>query len=534
MNTFKSIALSLIAAPFAFAAPQAQGAAYAPPLPAPIVDLYVPPTRSESPIAATSSIAYRYDDTTQSWVAIYQAPWQDASILRLAGYAKSSQSLYLMHSRGISCSRDGGETWSEAIPSGFPSDTSQAAVIAVHPANRKQAVFALSGACWTTRDNGQTFQRIHNNETVVGAAYSPSEADADAALLVATHRTLYVTGLGRSRHFDLPAGFAAVRELVADPYLPIAYLRCGDDKLILIDIENEQMVAAQIFPDSLSPTPLIAGSSSLWTANDASLVIENVASEASYDVAQLSGKPSLIRANPRQQDAVYYAVGNALHSFEGAFANLPASIIAELPAKRFSPLAAKTDANRSTDSSNTELAALVNSQPELQAVIAAAIAQNLESPETMMEWSKKVRGRHWLPELRLSGYARQTPVNASRIETVTDRYGLQRDNDLRLSDDVRSLNYVGISFNWDLENLAFDDDAFDAARERRLQSKERRALASQIADLYYERIELMARQRGLIPASPSDKLTLDSTSLYLAIRERTDLLNAIVGSPTFE
>ncbi|MCZ6675488.1 MAG: hypothetical protein O7C75_21380 [Verrucomicrobia bacterium] len=509
--------------------------AYGPPVDSDIKAIYVPPTRSDEPIVATDKVLFQYDKSEKNWEKLYSPPWQDSSLLGVSGYAKSSQMLYVVHSQGIAASRDAGENWTESIPPGFGTESGALRSLAVDPENRKEAIFVFENACWLTGDYGLNFEIILPGEQFVGGAYAPSEAGTSHTRIVATTNAI---------HLDTTSGFISItppknqtlNRLTVHPNKDMAYLSCKDNQMLLLNILSQRGTLINL--NSSAPTHTVSSSeSSLWILDNGSLSILNfkdLSNSQNYQLTTLPTGGNVIFPHPRKPDALYYSQGSQLHLLTDAFNNLPSQILASVDQQSFIPLRRSVqnlEKNRveTQSADNFALSALIASEPPLTSVIAAAVAYNLENPETLADWKRKARSRNWLPKLRIASYARQSPLDVTRLDTYTDRFGIEQTEDIRLSDEIRTFNRSALFLEWDLKMLFFHEDQVDVVRERRYQAQHRRVLATEITKLYYERIEIIAGLKGI-----SNSKSLSRDKLYLALREVTDLLNTLCGQELFK
>ncbi len=131
-----------------------------PPLNERVQSIFVPPTRANSPYAATAHTVFVYDSETAKWARIFQLPADKGEIFYVAGYAKASQPLYVAYTSGVAHSRDGGSQWSDAVPEDFHPASAALCGLSVSPADRKVALLAQANRAWLTSDFGDHWRLL--------------------------------------------------------------------------------------------------------------------------------------------------------------------------------------------------------------------------------------------------------------------------------------------------------------------------------------------------------------------------------------
>ena len=348
-------------------------------------------------------------------------------------------------------------------------------------------------------------------------------------------------------HVDTDSGFVSISipenktaiRVVAHPQKRFVYLVCEGDQMFLLDLASSRGTFVDL-ESSAQPFTIYSSVSSLWMSKNGKLTIFNFMEPGdirNYPVGTLQSLPFVAFSHPRQPDALYYAQGSQVSLVTGGFNNLPSRVLSPLNQDSFIPLK-RTVQNlemkqmETRSAANPSLSALIAAEPSLTSTIAVAVEYNLHNPETLEEWNKKARTRHWMPEFRIAGYARESSYDVTRLVESTDRFGIEQIDDLRLSDEIRTYNTAALFFEWNLQELIFDDEQVDVARERRYQADYRRRLATEITKIYYDRIELLASYRGISHTSKTKALSRDQ--LYLGVLELSDLLNTICGQALFK
>jgi hypothetical protein len=172
---------------------------------------------------------------------------------------------------------------------------------------------------------------------------------------------------------------------------------------------------------------------------------------------------------------------------------------------------------------------VMQEQPPLNLVLDSAIKHADFNPNELAEWKKKVRTRNLLPTLRVGGGARELPYDETVIVSETDRYGITTQNDLRLSDSIRTYGYAAAFVEWDLGKLVYDPEQVDINKEKRYSSKARNDLVKLVNSLYFEHINSLVKYRlHESRMSPDDKVTA-----LLNIQENRSLLNNLCGANLF-
>jgi hypothetical protein len=240
-----------------------------------------------------------------------------------------------------------------------------------------------------------------------------------------------------------------------------------------------------------------------------------------------------VREHPRTPDQAFCATAKQI-LLAGVAAATPTEALTNLwnPA-RFAAgpvqeISAGKPSGGGTQSEVQELLQrLAAAEPPLQTLLESALEHARFSERDINRWRKRARARNWLPEFRVGTGVREYPVDQSEIYAYVDRYGIPQRNDLRLTDDVQPMGYVGVTLVWDLSRLLYDPEETDINQEKRYEISQRNALLVQISTLYYERLELLVRTRLRAGKMGSE----ERLSNELKIRQKTDLLNSLCGKP---
>ena len=529
----------------AFGAPALPAATVTPlgeALPAPVVDLFAPPTRADAPWAATADAVFRWENDNRAWVAAYEPPWQDVRIVGLGGYAKSSRVLYVVHGGGVARTADTGASWTEAIPAAFGPERGAFRALVVNPHERKHAVVAFTNGLWETTDYGASYQLLERfpvADPLLGAAFLPLDEAAAPVLLVGTReRLLRFEGasLRPAGRWTPPRPIRAFAAHPVESVLTLA-LESGPWLQLRLGAGSAFQVAPVAGPANPSLlAPVLAGSSSLWLVRGERLFLGPLGESRPAEalVSTLAAAPVLLRPHPRDPASLYFAGKNNVGRVEDGFAGLSSAVLQPPPSGRWDAAAwelapafasaAPAPAEAPMDAA-VSLQAILRREPPVSRIIAAVLEFEQHDPAVLGRWRTLARRRHWVPELRLDGGLREYPVDTRELRTVFDRFGVESVEDLSLSDEIRNLGWVRLALTWDLERAVFDEDAIDVQRELRATYEQRREIVEEVTALYYERIGILAELAGtggsLSAARQLERL--------IALHRLTALLNGFCG-----
>lgn len=495
-----------------------------------LVDLFIPPTRVKEPYAASSRNVYQFRPSDTNWVSIYSS---DQDILALEGYSKNSSVLYVAGLEGLAATRDGGKSWTKTR---FPDAvvTGRSFVeMAVNPINRREAVLAFTNRLFLTADGGETLNEIllpGDSRTIKGAVFAGTDA---VRLVVLGDSSLLVSTSGGSDWTMLPIPEDAKPVFGAGNGSSQVTVCINNKQLARFDLAKSSMAAADIgtFANRAPILPDAISDGLFWAPGDNALalgaVIRNSLAELGSIV--LDAAPTLLRAHPRQPGQVFAA-------FHGQHPIVVAKVATNILStsmwgfSEFQPVSGLAAPVRSpvlqTPNAENLVAQLLATQPPLDTVVAAALKNARHKPEAIERWQKRAKTRNWIPELRVSGGAREYPVDRIERFDFVDRFGIPQQRDLRLSDEIEPMGYASVSLVWDLSGIFFDRDEVEVNQEKRAEIKQRNDLITQITTLYYERIELLARKHLRGDKIPAE----ERISLSLKIRQKTDILNELTGT----
>lgn len=509
-----------------------------PPAPEPLIDLFAPPTRSKEPYAASARQVFEFRASETNWASIRTSA---ADILGIAGYAKNSAVLYVVSASGLATTRDGGRTWAEVQ---LPSSTAAAqgfVGVSVHPTSRREAILVFTNQLLITKDFGESLNEAplpENTRTLRGAAFIGADP---VRLVVLTDNSLLVrTTLADTwNSFPLRAQNASLLETsMSQPAVLIAG-RDEPKRLTAFDLANSsvsQIAFDSAVNDCSFLAPDLVTNISIWAACGDALRSCAVANGKLQSVAEshLETPIKFLRAHPRVAGSVFVVLqGNK----ETLVARAPASGAGTgglWGFSSFAPVAAEPTSSPSAQVSAQELETLttklIAAESTLDEAIGAALKHGRFSLETIARWEKRARRRHWIPELRVTGGARELTVDRIEQFDYVDRFGIPQREDLRITDGIQPMGYAGVALVWDLSRLYFDRDEVEIGKQKRAEIEKRDDLVKRVTTLYYERLELRARLslRG-VKMTPEDRISLE-----LKLRQKTDLLNQLAGRPLFQ
>lgn len=507
-----------------------------PALPGPIVALYVPPTRSARPVAATAGEVLFLNAKTPTWDRLYSAAPKDQPIRALAGYAKSSKALYIAHSSGVATTRDGGASWVEAHPSGYSAASLFA--LTVHPADRKQAIVAVQGAAWHTTDAGANWSGYElPGSAEKGVALAFTTLQEKPALVYCTDKAVYYSGV------DLKSWTTLSRQ----PSGPMLAATQGALTVVLTSGGNLEAYDLRRPGNRLSQPAGKASFSALaldssafggvFLAGPQGVDFVLLGSEAKATV--LAGTPSNaanLQAHPRSANGICWSSGNQVYRLVEGAKDFPAAAIAvdkfQRPADTapvvasVAPSAASADVEKEASAILDEIMAR---QPPVEEVVAQALNFASYHPKEAEQWKRDVRRKNLIPTLAVRAGERERALDRYDHVTNVDRYGAETQEDLYSSDDTEYMGEYGVELRWSLSGLMFDKEQLMVSEETRKRNEQRNALITQVTDLYFRRLELLVQQRMKKPETAEE-----AVQGKLRLRQMTAMLNEIAGQPLFE
>ena len=420
-----------------------------------IVAFYVPPTRAKEPCAATRTTVHRLYPRKSRWVEIYRLPSDEAEILAVRGYVKSSKPLYVVHTRGVARSKDGGESWHEALPPAYLESADEFIAAAVNPADREEAVVAATNRAWSTGDYGASWSALalpSGAEPLTALAY----AGGDRPFLVAaTTNALYCTR-------DLGKTWTALMRKVEGPRLlatvhsrPLAYTYDSSRTIRCFDLSRLGSVLEAPIELPGQPAAIAAdsqGRGALWLGQQASISLWNLQKPdpAGKPIHESSAGVGLLQPHPRVASGLFWTVGPQLFYLPNAFGEGASALALALAPAAFSlpgepPAVIRTQDSLAQDSG--EAAALLDrllvKQPPLEEVVSAVLKYANHSPKDTERWKRTVRNRNLLPRLSLQVSEREYPFDRYDAVTHVDRFGVPTQDTLHLSDEAEDVGSYG-------------------------------------------------------------------------------------------
>lgn len=502
-----------------------------PALPEQVVDLYIPPTRANRPIASTMSQVYFLSPEQTSWVSLYAPSLQDQPIVATRGYAKSSKALFIVHKGGIAVTKTGEGPWAETRINGFSAATFVDLV--VHPEDRKSAFLVTRNAAWFTENSGErwaAFEMPGSAEEAVGISFA---TDQDQPVLVyATNNSVYRSD----------AKFRDWTTLSREPNGPqlfhasnsFATVQLSNGTLRGYDLSRPGYTIEQ--PFTTLGSVLTTDDSGLGTyyfqegsAIHAGVFGSNAAPSIAYSA---TGPIHALTGHPRLANAVYWVEGNQVRLLENVLESFPATPI---PSDQFTLNEVEEDSINDTKISqgninSSEAAIILNDiiaiQPPLEEVVEKALKFSSYSDTEAEEWKANVRRKNLVPEIVVGAGATERGLGRNRTVQNVDRFGVATTDDIRQDDTTEYMGNYGVELRWNLGGLIFDKEQLMVSEETRKRNEARNALITQVTDLYYRRIELLVQMK-----LGKDTGTLENAvQSQLRLRELTDSLNALVGS----
>lgn len=516
-------------------------------LPEAIVSLNVPDTRAENPYAATAKDLYRYNDGAPHWEKLYSVSNPNERILQIAGYPKSSKVIYLVHSDGIARSGDGGETWIESKPLGFPDNGKGFLALCVNPIERKHAVLLTDLTSWETLDYGTTWSQLFSadkEDPLMGGGFLPQPSSEDTDLVLATRSECILfsgTPLLQQASWVAPDPVSA---LLLHPKDALLALQFTTNEWVRLEAPStaELKTTERITIDTGETVAFNQiGIASLWQTQGRDLTLVSLLPGApSEKIIELPGTCPQIIPHPRVPNSLYLYSGGQVYRVDEAFASvspdyLEASgsavdmAVLSWPLKESSKLASMTDPSESD--LEAKLDAIIAQQPSFQSTLQQVLIFSRNDPSRFRKWDEQARKRHWLPRLRVLGGVTERNTDRHALYTPVDNFGFPGDTkSLSLSDDKRTFANAYLMLEWDLSDIIFDDEQRRIDSERRDDVEQRRELVEDLSELYYTRIQKIAEKQGLF-GKPSSEQNL---RLYIEIKNLTETLNGYCGTNLFK
>lgn len=387
-----------------------------------IVSLYVPPTRTKEPYAATQKAVYRLEKDSNAWEEIYSVASQGSTILEIQGYAESSKVLYLVHSNGGARTKNSGGKWDRFTPPAFSQSSRDYVGIAVDPNERKEAVLLAKHKAWITRDYGLSWSGLElpSAEEAVEIAYSEA---GQSQLVLATSQAVYrSTNRGRSWQ-ALMRNLEGPRLMDLSPVQPWALVLERSQVMRMIDLDRLGYQVVRPASPELEQVDQMsidcAARGAVWVAAGGKLFIRSLhGSEDSISLLHESTKPlKNVQRHPRDADGVFWTEGNQVFRMSAAHGSLASELQQQFPPEAFERdqetlVAAEQSKPGSPQGEEawTLLNSLLASQPPLEEAIALALREAQIRPNETARWKANVRRRNLLPRLRLVGELRGKSV----------------------------------------------------------------------------------------------------------------------------
>ena len=512
-----------------------------PSLPQEIMSFYVPPTQSDEPYAATADSVFRYNKKNNQWNKIYSTSLADKKILGICGYAKSSQVLYVVHSKGGARTKNSGQSWNEFILTGFSQESGKFIKIIVNPKDRKQAILAYQKKAWITDDYAESlnsFPYPSESEEISDVGYTGGD---NTHLVIITSNALYYSSDYGKSWVSLLRSLQGPDLLALSPIIPCAFVAADKSSFRAYDLLRPGFQSVYKTDLSLDLNHIdtdCAFKGLIWGANEHNIFLIDLQSTPIKGVSMYKTDKiiSSIKAHPGLFDACYWSEDNQLYlmkdSFSGKEPTLPASLdLSTFTKSPYELLSQQVGNNEIINSQDAyeKLNSLMVSQPPLEEVIGAALKHSHFSDGEVNSWKKKLRSRNLMPTLKLGYGVREYPVSRSETIENVDRYGVSKTGYVRLDDEIENLDSYSISLTWDLTKLFYDPEQIDVNKEKREEANQRNQLIFQITNLYYERLEQIMKIK-----LATEKMNLqEKISIIMGIRRISDLLNGLCGSQIF-
>ncbi len=516
-------------------------------LPEPVVSMNIPDTRGENPYAATAKDLYRFNENAPHWEKLYTVPNPKVRILKIAGYPRSSKVIYLVHSDGVARSGDGGESWVESRPMGFPEGGEGVFDLIVNPIERQHAVLLTDVAAWETIDYGTTWSQLFSTSKedplIAGGFLSQTFSDNTDLILATRSGCIQFKG----KPLLLQAAWTApdpVTAMLVHPKDSVVALQFAPGEWVRFEAPSTGALTTtdRVQLDTADTVAFNQiGTSTLWLANDKALSLVSLQpGSASETITELPGTCPQLIPHPRVPDSLYLYSGAQVYRLNEAFSSVSPDLIESTDTLADTASHSWTLEEGSKLASNVEnsgadleaqLDAIIAQQPSFQRALQQVLIFSRSDPTRFKKWDQQARKRHWLPKLRVLGGVTERNTDSHTLYTPVDNFGFPGDTkSLSLSDDKRTFANGYLMLEWDLSEIVFDDEQRRIDSERRDDVEHRRELVEDLSELYYTRIQKIAEKQGLF-GKPSSEQNL---RLYLEIKNLTETLNGYCGMDFFK
>ena len=506
-----------------------------------IIDLFVPPTRSSNPFAATKKGLYAYDAKTAIWNLVYQSSSDTNQILSIEGYASSSQALYIVHQNGVSRTRDSGASWKSFTPSGFPEGSEHFVGIVVSPMDRRTVILATKDTAWVSTTFGEVW-RVLSIPEGCGEITSLSFSGTNSPVLsIGTKESVYHSS-------DLGRGWKGTGNSntsinhIASSTMYIASAPVTPDSVIsLRDVTRLDFAATLPLGIKGGLDDLVSdynGTGLIWIVQGSKLYRMDFQSNDKNLELIYSGNNSIdnLSAHPRNSMAIYWSSGNQVYFGEdtkGANIITPRTTITQNVYAKNALINLKTAQTvrllDDTQSAEAILEGIMGGEPTLSRAIAAALEFANYDEKDVAKWKRNVRKRHLLPDISVTTGTRQWPSDRYGVVRNVDRFGISDYDDINRNDKISDLDRLEVEVAWSLKELMFDREQVDISEEARDRATQRNELIEKITEIYFDRIQLLVTNQ--LHGSSLERN--EKIKLQLELVESTQLLNELCGEQIF-
>lgn len=504
-------------------------------LDAPVISLFIPPTRPDYIYALTAQNLFVNDGKSDNWDARYPSSGDSAVLLAVSGYAKSSEVIYVVETRGIAVSHDTGAHWEINAPAGFSAEPGTFAQVAVNPTNREEAVVIAGGKLWSTASYGKDWAPLsppNSFEEVSLAAYTGGE---EARIVVAAGESLYTSkGLGQPWSLPVITGGPGAKYAAGQSGGVLYGVTAKGD----VHVRHAEGEATGIYRPAVLQGGLgrmtadAAEKGLLWFSLDRDLFLLSLQAEDAKPEKLHTGSVALTNlvAHPRRTGEVLWSEGSQVYHLKLAEEAIPQQPVSTIFAQLPEAGDATPSAGVGQDDVDLLMRRLLESRPTFSEAAAAALRNADYAPEEIARWKKTVRTRNLLPQLVVESGSREWPSSVYTTQYYRNQFGVRIPEDIHRNDNIAELDNKSVSLRWDLGNLLFDADEVHISEEARSRAIDRNDLLKDVSRLYFSRAELLVKEY-LTRNSTDEKSRI---SLKLELAETSELLNQICGSDLFD
>ncbi len=420
--------------------------------------------------AIYSNALWQCDFGSRNWDKTSKLPFKEKGEVLKSLYTiwQQPRLIYLLSSKYLYISRDGGKSW---LSRKLNSETRDYNNICVFPRNREKILFATSDSVWISNDEGQTFERffsrINEKENYINDVKIDMRGDK---VYVATAASLFVSqDKGKTFRNVLGMPDNGITHLAVAPLQANALCFISGGRLFYSEtsLENYSLVSSLYDFNKCGQVSITAnGKDIIWN----------------YPGGVLWGKDWL---PPNVSKDVTIIPADFSTNQTAAILKKESDIIQRKNENE--------EARQKLLKEKYELAMKkIQKEPSARDVVNAAIEYAKLHPDKIKKWLENVRKSAWLPEVRLLGGGEMGKL---------DGYGRRGDIGLnplylyRGSEHTRENDYrLEAELTWKLEKFFFDESEIGIDEQRNRQTELRDDIANTVTIYYFQRRNLVFKK----------------------------------------